>query len=116
MTVQDQSGAGASNPASGVSLDCNWPTGRGVRRLAFPGFPPPLRDRSPAGRSRFFRGGLAALGLALGLAAAAQAQAPVAKGNTDESKVGTYVLPDPLTLQSGAAVADAATWAKSRRG
>lgn len=116
MTVQDQSGAGASNPASGVSLDCNWPTGRGVRRLAFPGFPPPLRDRSPPGRSRFFRGGLAALGLALGLAAAAQAQAPVAKGNTDESKVGTYVLPDPLTLQSGAAVADAATWAKSRRG
>lgn len=44
------------------------------------------------------------------------AQAVVAKGNVDESKVGTYILPDPLKLQSGAPVGDAAVWAKQRRG
>lgn len=68
--------------------------------------------RLPAGPRSF--GGLV-LALCLGVSpVCAQAIAP--KGNVDESKVGTYVLPDPLTLQSGAPVGDAATWARQRRG
>ena len=35
--------------------------------------------------------------------------------NYDESRVGTYVLPDPLTLNNGAKVRDAETWARKRR-
>ncbi|MDE3066165.1 MAG: acetylxylan esterase [Verrucomicrobiota bacterium] len=35
--------------------------------------------------------------------------------NYDESKVGTYVLPDPLTLADGRPVRDAADWFKLRR-
>src|SRR5262245_23128940 len=35
--------------------------------------------------------------------------------NYDESRVGTYTLPDPLTLNSGARVRDAKTWIKKRR-
>jgi hypothetical protein len=35
--------------------------------------------------------------------------------NYDESKVGTYVLPDPLVMQSGERVRDADTWIKRRR-
>ena len=35
--------------------------------------------------------------------------------NYDESKVGTYVLPDPLVLQNGQPVRDAKTWFKKRR-
>lgn len=35
--------------------------------------------------------------------------------NTDESKVPEYTLPDPLRMQSGAAVQDVATWTRSRR-
>nr|WP_295106501.1 pectate lyase [uncultured Caulobacter sp.] len=44
------------------------------------------------------------------------AQAVAAKVNTDESRVGAYVLPEALKLESGAPVGDAATWAKTRRG
>jgi hypothetical protein len=35
--------------------------------------------------------------------------------NYDESKVGTYTLPDPLKLSSGKAVTDAKTWIQKRR-
>ena len=35
--------------------------------------------------------------------------------NYDESKVGTFTLPDPLTLANGKPVKDAATWTKVRR-
>ena len=35
--------------------------------------------------------------------------------NYDEAKVGTYTLPDPLVLQNGQPVRDAATWLKQRR-
>src|SRR6476661_9243172 len=35
--------------------------------------------------------------------------------NYDESKVGTYTLPDPLRLQNGQPVRDADTWARQRR-
>jgi len=35
--------------------------------------------------------------------------------NYDESKVGTYTLPDPLVLANGKRVTDAATWTRVRR-
>lgn len=35
--------------------------------------------------------------------------------NYDESKVGTYTLPDPLTLENGARVRDAGSWYRQRR-
>lgn len=35
--------------------------------------------------------------------------------NYDEAKVGTYTLPDPLTLADGKPVRDAKTWEKKRR-
>ena len=35
--------------------------------------------------------------------------------NYDESKVGTYTLPDPLVMQNGEKVADAAMWKNKRR-
>jgi hypothetical protein len=35
--------------------------------------------------------------------------------NYDESKVAPYTLPDPLTLQNGKSVRDAATWNRQRR-
>jgi hypothetical protein len=35
--------------------------------------------------------------------------------NYDEAKVGSYLLPDPLRLSSGAAVGDAETWRRIRR-
>jgi len=35
--------------------------------------------------------------------------------NYDESKVGTYVLPDPLVLPNGQPVRDAQTWSRDRR-
>lgn len=47
------------------------------------------------------------------IAAAAWAQAPGA--NYDEAKVGNYTLPDPLRMQSGQMVKDAATWRTKRR-
>lgn len=37
------------------------------------------------------------------------------QANYDESKVGEYTLPDPLTLQNGKPVTDARTWMKKRR-
>ncbi|HEV2688348.1 MAG TPA: acetylxylan esterase [Bryobacteraceae bacterium] len=43
--------------------------------------------------------------------AAAQKQ----PANYDESKVGTYTLPDPLALEGGGRVTDADTWTKLRR-
>jgi hypothetical protein len=35
--------------------------------------------------------------------------------NYDEAKVGTYTLPDPLTLSDGKSVKDAKTWSQKRR-
>ena len=35
--------------------------------------------------------------------------------NYDETKVGSYTLPDPLVLQNGVRVRDAATWNEQRR-
>src|SRR5438132_4250542 len=35
--------------------------------------------------------------------------------NYDESKVGTYTLPDPLLLSNGKKVTDAKTWNEKRR-
>ncbi len=35
--------------------------------------------------------------------------------NYDEAQVGTYTLPDPLTLKNGKKVADTTTWSKKRR-
>src|SRR5215467_13101975 len=35
--------------------------------------------------------------------------------NYDESKIGSYTLPDPLRLQNGKPVRDAKTWMKQRR-
>ena len=49
--------------------------------------------------------------LLLPLVAAAQPD----NANYDESKVGAYTLPDPLVLQNGGRVRDAATWYKRRR-
>src|SRR5690606_5536159 len=40
---------------------------------------------------------------------------PWLSANTDETRVGTYVLPELLRLQNGALVADAATWTRLRR-
>ena len=51
--------------------------------------------------------------IALLLSAASGAQPSGA--NYDESKVPRYTLPDPLVLQDGAPVRDAATWQQKRR-
>ena len=48
---------------------------------------------------------------ALTLALACRAAEP----NYDESKVGSYTLPDPLTLANGQKVRDARTWQRARR-
>jgi PelA/Pel-15E family pectate lyase len=55
---------------------------------------------------------LAALG-----APSVHAQSPAASlsANTDEARVGDYVLPDLLRLQNGALVSDAPTWTRQRR-
>jgi hypothetical protein len=63
--------------------------------------------------------------IALAVAARAGAQTPqptpptaIVAGipvNYDETKVGTYTLPDPLVLANGARVKDAATWTRVRR-
>lgn len=47
----------------------------------------------------------------------ARAQSPTnpLQANTDETRVGAYVLPELLRLQNGAAVADAAIWTRQRR-
>lgn len=39
----------------------------------------------------------------------------VPEANYDESKVGSYQLPDPLTMQNGRAVRDARMWNRERR-
>lgn len=39
----------------------------------------------------------------------------VPEANYDEAKVGSYTLPDPLTLLNGKPVKDAATWTRERR-
>jgi hypothetical protein len=44
---------------------------------------------------------------------AAAGQKPIV--NYDESKVGTYTLPDPLVMRSGAPVGDARDWREKRR-
>src|SRR5580700_10508898 len=57
-----------------------------------------------------------ARGLAAGLLLAVLFASPPARAtNYDESKVGIYTLPDPLVLQDGRPVRDAATWSASRR-
>ncbi|HEY3836220.1 MAG TPA: acetylxylan esterase [Bryobacteraceae bacterium] len=52
-------------------------------------------------------------------AAAAQKKPPTEVAgipvNYDEAKVGSYTLPDPLTLDSGKKVRDAKTWTEKRR-
>ena len=48
-------------------------------------------------------------------ASACLAAAPRPGTNYDEAKVGTYTLPDPLVLNDGTPVRDAATWQKKRR-
>ena len=58
--------------------------------------------------------------LAGALAALAQNNAPPTevagiKVNYDETKVGTYTLPDPLTLASGKKVTSAKIWNEQRR-
>jgi hypothetical protein len=63
------------------------------------------------------------VGVLLPHAASSQAPTPPASPapiagipvNYDESKVGTYTLPDPLTLTSGQKVRDAKTWYAERR-
>ncbi len=47
--------------------------------------------------------------------APAPSSSPALRSNTDESKVGAYVLPEVLRLDSGAPVADATTWTRQRR-
>jgi hypothetical protein len=56
--------------------------------------------------------------LCLGVFAASTIVTPAAERrdvNYDESKVGTYTLPDPLLLANGPRVTDAATWTRQRR-
>jgi hypothetical protein len=49
------------------------------------------------------------------VAAAPSARAQKILVNCDESKVGSYILPDPLALENGDLVRDAATWQNRRR-
>jgi hypothetical protein len=51
--------------------------------------------------------------LALGVATMALSAEPPA--NYDEDKIPAYVLPDPLVMQNGTPVTDAATWQERRR-
>jgi hypothetical protein len=54
--------------------------------------------------------------LLCGAASGQTATPPAAsRGNTDEAKVGTYTLPDPLVLANGKPVKDAKTWYNQRR-
>jgi hypothetical protein len=53
--------------------------------------------------------------IAVSVLVSAPAQAQPAGANYDESKVGRYVLPDPLTLSSGERVKNVAAWEASRR-
>src|SRR5258706_12914442 len=65
---------------------------------------------------------LAASGIATTFAESPQAPSPsppaVVGGvpaNYDESKVGSYTLPDPLLMSDGTRVKDAKTWSEKRR-
>ena len=53
------------------------------------------------------------LGLLLGVCVCAQSPAPFVP-NYDEAKVGTYTLPDPLTMNDGSKVTTAQQWRKRR--
>lgn len=61
----------------------------------------------------FLRGAVAAAGMTVVNRAMAQTAAPT--GNTDEAKVGTYTLPDPLKLHDGTPVTSAKVWRDVRR-
>lgn len=54
------------------------------------------------------------LALSMLLVPASLAQSPPS-ANYDESKAGSYILPDPLVLASGKRVRNAATWREQRR-
>ena len=58
---------------------------------------------------------ITALLLSCWLFGAPQSGAQPADVNYDESKIPPYTLPDPLKMQSGAAVTDAAMWRSKRR-
>ncbi len=69
---------------------------------------------------RFFVSLLFTLSLVFGLVFAQTPNAPRSEVagipvNYDEAKVGTYTLPDPLTLANGKPVRDAKTWMQKRR-
>jgi hypothetical protein len=53
--------------------------------------------------------------IATALALSALSAQVVPEANYDESKVGSYTLPDPLTLRNGRPVKDARTWNRERR-
>lgn len=83
-------------------------------------------DDRPARVSRPARRRAAARGLGLGAALIASAMGPPAvsqspaapeppRGNADESKVGPYVLPDPLRMAAGGTVTNAAAWNDGQR-
>jgi hypothetical protein len=55
------------------------------------------------------------LPLVLGAVIMTDVDAQPKDANYDEDKVGDYTLPDPLKLESGAAVTDAKTWREKRR-
>ena len=61
--------------------------------------------------------GLSVVATSLGAVrlSAQQAQKPKFVINYDESKAGSYTLPNPLLLQNGERVRDAATWTAKRR-
>src|SRR6516225_11309918 len=70
--------------------------------------------------------GAAVFVMACGVGAFAQGARPEAPANLprevagipvnyDESKVGTYTLPDPMVMSDGRAVKDAKTWTAKRR-
>ena len=86
-----------------------------LRGLACPDFP--VREKSSM-RFRYWLAFGVLMGPAL-LWAQARNDAPDTVAgipvNYDEAKVGTYVLPDALTLSNGKTVRDAKTWWKMRR-
>jgi hypothetical protein len=97
---------------SHVRLDCGNGIGNHVRAMN------PLRPLA----------GVAAMIAALQVSSPSRAQDPAGpkppsgltaptghKTNYDEAKVGTYTLPDPLVLNDGEPVKDAATWFQRRR-
>ena len=58
---------------------------------------------------------LVAMAGAVALAVPVQAQTAPPATNIDEAKAGDYVLPDPLRLNDGRPVPDAASWMRARR-